>query len=85
MKRNILSKIYTIAITLAFVLGEIVVFLAQGDDSIGMAFVLVGILLSFILAPTVHELGHIVFAKHEKMQIQYAKFFCFFKAFFFAL
>lgn len=77
MKRTILSKFYTIAITLAFVLGEIGVFFAQGEDSTGMAFALLGILLSFMLAPTVHELGHIIFAKSAKMQIQYVKFFCF--------
>ncbi len=77
MKKSILSKIYTMAITLAFVLGEVAVFIAKGTTPIGAVFVILGVFLAFMLAPTVHELGHIAFAKSANMQIQYAKFFCF--------
>jgi hypothetical protein len=77
MKKSTLSKIYTAIVTLAFMLGEIVVFITKGKTSTGAVSVLVGVLLAFVLAPTVHELGHILFAKSANMQVQYAKFFCF--------
>ena len=38
---------------------------------------LVSIALSLMLAPTLHELGHVVFAKACGMEIEYVKFFCF--------
>lgn len=38
---------------------------------------IVGILFSFVFAPTVHEWGHITLAKTQKMRLIYTKFFCF--------
>ena len=38
---------------------------------------LVAIVLSLILAPTLHEFGHVVFASACDMEIEYVKFFCF--------
>lgn len=38
---------------------------------------LVSIALSLVLAPTLHELGHVVFAWACGMEIEYVKFFCF--------
>ena len=38
---------------------------------------LVAIVLSLFLAPTLHELGHVVFASLCDMELEYVKFFCF--------
>ena len=38
---------------------------------------LVGIVISLVFAPILHELGHIVFAHFADMEIMYSKFFCF--------
>lgn len=38
---------------------------------------LVAFVLSLIIAPTVHELGHIALAKKGNMELVYTKFFCF--------
>lgn len=38
---------------------------------------LVCIALSLVLAPTLHELGHVVFARACSMELEYVKFFCF--------
>ncbi|MBR2341100.1 MAG: hypothetical protein IKA72_01655 [Clostridia bacterium] len=77
MRKSILSKIYTIAITVAFVFGQIAILASKGATTTGAVLVLVGVLLAFIVAPMAHEAGHVVFAKLAKMQIQYVKFFCF--------
>ena len=37
----------------------------------------VGMALGLFLAPAVHELGHVYFAKTQNMRIEYVKFFCF--------
>ena len=44
------------------------------DDGIKALF---SIALSLILAPTLHELGHVVFARACGMELEYLKFFCF--------
>lgn len=77
MKRNTLSKIYAIALTVAFVAGEILLFSLPTFRSVdGWIELLVGFLISIILAPTLHELGHISFAAAQKLKLVYAKFFC---------
>ena len=77
MRKNILSKIYTIAVTSAFVAGEVFLLIKKGGTATGAVFICLGLLLAFMLAPTLHELGHVVFAKSANMQVEYAKFFCF--------
>ena len=42
-----------------------------------MVFYLVGTVCSLILAPLLHETGHMLFALSQNMRITYAKFFCF--------
>lgn len=44
------------------------------DDVIAL---LIGFVVSLFLAPVFHELGHIALADITKMQVTYAKFFCF--------
>ena len=77
MKRSTLSKIYAVSLTVAFVAGEILLFSLPTFRSIdGWIELLVGFLTSIILAPTLHELGHITFAVTQKMKLVYTKFFC---------
>lgn len=42
-----------------------------------MFLALLGTVLSFVISPSVHEWGHIVAAKKQKMRLVYTKFFCF--------
>ncbi len=54
----------------------VIVFLAMPAlDNLIMA--VVGIALSIVVAPMVHELGHVAFAKAGRMEIAYCKFFVF--------
>ncbi len=77
MKRNTLSKIYAIALTVALVAGEMLLISLPEFRSIdGWIELLVGLVISIFLAPTLHELGHIAFAATQKMKLVYTKFFC---------
>ncbi len=76
MKRSV-AKIYSIGLLFLFVVGELTV-LAFAWQSVGRIFsVLGGLLFSLALAPTVHEFGHLAFAKANAMKLKYIKFFCF--------
>ncbi len=76
MKRT-LAKIYSMGLLLLFAVGELTM-LAFAWQSVGRIFsVLGGLLFSLALAPTVHELGHLAFAKANAMKLRYIKFFCF--------
>lgn len=76
MKRNY-STAYAIVCMIMLLGGFLTTFYfawMQGVED--MIYTIMGFLLAFILAPTVHELGHVVFAKLQNMQIYYTKFFC---------
>lgn len=77
MKKT-LSIIYAVLCSLLLIAGCIVgfIFAMQGGTPPAALFLL-GLFLSLILAPTLHELGHIVFAAANGMHLVYAKFFCF--------
>ena len=67
------GKIYAIALLLLMAAGECltVVYFAwtkAGTGVVATAYAIGGFLLAIILAPTVHELGHIVFAKAQGMR-----------------
>lgn len=71
------TKIYAIFALLLLVVGELTVF-CFAWQSVGRVFsALAGFLFALIFAPTVHELGHLSFAKAKKMRLRYIKFFCF--------
>lgn len=77
MKRKTLSKIYAVALTVAFVGAELLLLGLSAFDSLdGVISLLSGLLISLIFAPTVHELGHITFANAFGMKLRYSKFFC---------
>ena len=77
MKRTF-GKIYAIISTILLVAGFLTVFLfAEKESSKAMLECICGLALSFFLAPTLHELGHVCFAKITNMECVYVKFFCF--------
>lgn len=77
MRKRTLTAVYATALTILFVAGLVFAFyFAQKQGVCEAVACIIGIVLSFALAPFFHELGHIVFALAMKMQIVYAKFFC---------
>ena len=70
------ARTYAITLTILLVAGFLAVsFFAK---EISNAFdAVIGYALSFFLAPTIHELGHICFAITQNMDYVYVKFFCF--------
>ncbi len=73
-----LSSIYaTILCTLLVggILAIVVCSYVKSADA--LIFAGTGVLLSFVLAPAVHEWGHICVGKLQDMSLQYTKFFCF--------
>ena len=72
------ASIYAITCMLLLVGGFLLTFYFAWQSGIEeTVWSIVGYLLAFVFAPTLHELGHIVFAKTAKMGVMYAKFFCF--------
>lgn len=77
MNRSVFAKIYAVILTLGFIAGEIVLIANPAFQTVdGSIELLVGLVFALFVAPTVHELGHIVFALAMKMQLRYTKFFC---------
>ncbi len=75
MKEKTRSTIWWLFCTLLFVAGEGAIFFFAWRAGIWIAIMpLVGFVVSYIVAPVLHELGHIVFAKMQNMSIVYAKF-----------
>ena len=70
------ATVYAVCLTILLVAGFLSVsFFAQ---EIHNAFhAVIGFALSFFLAPTLHELGHVSFAITQNMDYVYVKFFCF--------
>ncbi|MBQ8885426.1 MAG: hypothetical protein IJY62_03560 [Clostridia bacterium] len=74
MKRAI-RIIYVMLLVVAMIAGEMFSILSTRGKSLwATVFAVVGLLLALILAPTVHELGHILFGKTQGMRVKYAKF-----------
>lgn len=77
MKKSF-ATIYAIVCTLLLATGCIVCFVWAWNTGIWETVeVLCGLVLGFVLAPILHEAGHIVFASAGNMELVYAKFFCF--------
>ncbi len=77
MKRNA-STVYATFVTLLLATGFLLAFyFAQKAGVVEMIACLVGLFTGFVLAPIVHETGHILFACFTNMRVVYAKFFCF--------
>lgn len=78
MKKRIFTQTYAILCALILLAGIITVFFFAWSAGITETVAaLLGIFLSFIIAPTYHELGHCGFASAMKMELMYTKFFCF--------
>ncbi len=77
MKRRF-ATIYAAACTLGLAAGFLTVFLFAWQEGVDAIInTLAALAASFVLAPIVHELGHISFGCAARMQVMYSKFFCF--------
>ena len=77
MKRK-WSTIYAAFVTLLLATGFLLVFYFAQKNSVGaMIACLIGLFTGFVLAPIVHEIGHMLFACTQNMRVVYAKSFCF--------
>ncbi len=75
MKRRVYSTIWAIVCTLLLLAGETVAFFFAWKEDVWVAVTeLVCFVLGCVLAPIVHECGHIFFAKKGDMQVVYSKF-----------
>ncbi len=75
MKEKTRSTIWWLFCTLLFIVGEGAAFFFAWYEGTWLAVMpLVGFVVGYFLAPIVHELGHIAFAKKQGMAIAYAKF-----------
>ncbi len=78
MRKNTLATVYAVLCTVLLAAGFVLCFVfAWQKQTEGVIEVVVGLATSLFLAPVLHELGHIAFANAMKMQVVYAKFFCF--------
>ncbi|MBO5240744.1 MAG: hypothetical protein J6B56_04930 [Clostridia bacterium] len=78
MKKSTLATIYAIFCALLLLAGLSLAFYFAWITGLGDGVeVLVSIVISLFLVPTLHELGHVVFAGACAMEIEYVKFFCF--------
>ena len=77
MKKR-MATIYAILCTLLLVAGLVVAFIFawKAGEIQALAFLL-GVLVSFIITPILHELGHLSLLKANKMECVYIKCFCF--------
>ena len=75
--KGILTKIYAWLLLLLMLGGMICVVCFSAQETPLLIKAVVGVALSLVLAPIVHELGHVMFAKANCMQVQYCKCFCF--------
>lgn len=76
MRQSRWATAYAILCTLGMLVGAIVAFIYAGL-TMSAVWTLLGVALGVILAPIVHEMGHIFLAKCNGMKIVYSKFFCF--------
>ena len=76
MRQSRWATAYAILCTLGMLVGAIVAFIYAGL-TISAVWALLGVALGVIIAPIVHEMGHMLFAKCNGMKIVYSKFFCF--------
>ena len=72
------AVVYAVICTLLLVAGLVACFYFAFRSGIAQTVAcLCAFVVALILAPTVHETGHILMAKRSGMKILYAKFFCF--------
>lgn len=78
MRNRTLATVYAIFCTLLLLGGGLACFIASCFAGItSMALAVIGLALGIILAPILHELGHVVFASANGFRTVYFKAFCF--------
>lgn len=75
--KGILAKLYAWALVFFTVAGICAVMFFAWTSVDNLIAAVVGVAACLALAPTLHELGHVIFAKANEMKIAYCKFFCF--------
>ncbi len=76
--RRKLATTYAVVLTLLFVASvSLVFYFAWQEGTLAIGVSGLGVFFSVALAPIVHEIGHVVFAKSANMQCVYVKYFCF--------
>lgn len=75
--KGIWTKIFAWLLLLLMLGGMICVVCFAVNDTPLLIKAVIGVAFSLVIAPIVHELGHVIFAKANKMQVQYCKCFCF--------
>ena len=77
MKRKTVATVYAVICVALLLAGLLLTFYFAWNESIEKGIeAIVAIVISLILAPTVHELGHVVFARVCGMELVCVKFFC---------
>ncbi|MBQ9714655.1 MAG: hypothetical protein IJV83_04985 [Clostridia bacterium] len=76
MKRKF-ATIYSLILTLLLLAGLVCVFFLAWDRILDLVWCVAGMALSFVLAPIIHELGHVFAAKRAGMEFVFVKCFCF--------
>lgn len=71
------GRIYAITLIIAFFVGTIGLFFAASYSLWDTIFAVAGFLASLLVAPTVHEFGHMAFAWGNRFKVVYTKFFFF--------
>lgn len=78
MRKRTLATAYAIVCTLLLLGGGLACFISSCFVGVtAMALSVVGLALGVMLAPIVHELGHVVFASVNHFRVAYFKAFCF--------
>lgn len=76
MKKSVF--LFAVSAVLCLIIGFLLAFFFAWRVSVSaMIFSLIGIFVSFALAPIFHECGHIILGKTQNMRLVYTKFFCF--------
>lgn len=77
MKRKI-AVIYAIFLLICMIIGSVFVYYFAWQKGVGDCVkAIVGFFIGVAFAPILHELGHILFAKINRMELVESKFFCF--------
>ena len=75
--KGVLAKIYAWLLLLFMLGGMVVVICCAAADVDWLIEAVAGMAISLVIAPTLHEIGHVAFAHGNRMQVQYCKCFCF--------
>jgi hypothetical protein len=75
--KGVIGKICAWVLLLLMLAGLSLLAVFAWSDTANLIQIVVGAATAFFLAPTFHELGHLIFATAHSMRTVYCKFFCF--------